>query len=358
MDDDDRILSGMHDPEWAKRVADIEKEFRKAERRKRAPKSATAPTRRPRRFRTAYIWAVIVIGVIAFAAIVKPWGVQGGGVPVANQPDPILTRADGAIDSGSATTVASVASAAVASASVGTSAPSTTDSTISPHQGPFAASPAALWPTADKGVIMPPAKAVGPYSAAEVKHSLDVAHQYLLTARTDPRVLTEHRTKLLSAMIVPDELTTTVPTTGRDSILHPTLLAPGFTLAAPVRVNGTVNAKYSTTDPSLEVTTNLVWAYALVPEADTVDPADNIVVLHEQMTMYLYPSDPTWKNKVWMEHDRAFDSNIDCGYVADGLIGLPRVDDPSRAPQPSGVIPTGNQPFDPKTPLDIGSSCL
>ncbi|SDP06677.1 hypothetical protein SAMN04515671_2858 [Nakamurella panacisegetis] len=336
VDEDDRILSELHDPEWAKRVAAIEKEFRKAE-RKRSPAPLARPTRTPRRFRAAYIWTVVVIGVLAYAAIAKPWGVQGR-IPVANQPDPIVTVDQAAPTTSSPTTAAQTAV----------------------DEDPFAGSPAALWPTADKGVIMPTATAVGPLSAAQVRHSLDVAHRYLLTARTDPRVLTAHQTGLLRSMIVPAELATSAPVTGPNSVLRPTLLAPGFKLAAPIRVNGTVAAKYasSSTRRVLVVTTNLVWAYALVPQADSLTTGDDIVVLHEKMTLDLYPSDPTWKDKVWITDADWYTANIDCAYVKQGLLALPRIDDPSRAPRPSGVVPTGSQVFDPKTPLDMGGSCL
>ena len=76
MDDDDRILAEMNDPEWAARVADIEKEFARVDRRRRGPKSLNAPARRPRHIRAVYIWAAIVVAVIAYAAIAQPWGVQ------------------------------------------------------------------------------------------------------------------------------------------------------------------------------------------------------------------------------------------------------------------------------------------
>lgn len=85
---------------------------------------------------------------------------------------------------------------------------------------------------------------------------------------------------------------------------------------------------------------------------------DDIVVLHEKMTLDLYPSDPTWKDKVWITDADWYTANIDCAYVKQGLLALPRIDDPSRAPRPSGVVPTGSQVFDPKTPLDMGGSCL
>ena len=91
MDDDDRILSELNDPEWSQRVADIEREFQRADRRRRPAKALTGPARPRRRFRAGYIWLLIVIAVIAFAAIAKPWGVEQG--PVYIQPDVHLTQA-------------------------------------------------------------------------------------------------------------------------------------------------------------------------------------------------------------------------------------------------------------------------
>ena len=284
------------------------------------------------RFRTAYIWTAIVGVAIAYAAIVKPWGTDT--VPVANAPSPIATDA-------------------------GTADPSTTAG--SPHD-PFFGSPAEDWPAADQGVIMPAATKAGSYSAIQVKAALDLAHQYILLTRADPRVLVDHQIQLLTALVDPEELRRPgLKITGSDSILRPTLLAPGNSLAAPIRVNGTVSAVYhvdSNGTPELQVSTNLVWAYALTSRDRVTTGNSTIAVRHDQMTLDLYPSNPSLRNKVFIEQINGYQSNIDCGYADQGMLGLPRIDDPSRAPIPSGTMPTGNQDYQPQTPMNLGSNCI
>jgi len=336
--DDDPIMPEIHDPEWAKRMAAIEADFRKADRRRVSSKALAQPPRRPRRFRGANLWVGIIVVAIAYAAIAKPWGTEQ--VPVANAPLPIATQTD-------------IGVASTPSAEATWSGASTTD--------PFAGGPAQSWPTADKGVIMPTATRIGPYTAAQVTTALNLARRYILMTRTDPRVLVAHQVQLLTAMVVPAELTGgRIRATGKDSIVNPTLLAPGNELSAPIRVNGTVNAAYhpdGAGNPMLQVTTNLVWAYPIVLHPGFAASGGTVAVIHDRMTLDLYPSDRALRSKVFVEGIRRYESNIDCEYADQGLLGLPRIDDPSRMPMPSGTMPTGNQAYNPDTPLDLGRNC-
>lgn len=344
--DEDQGMPGIHDPEWAKRVAAIEKEFLKAERRRGGGRGRTdvlAKRGRPaRRFRTAYIWAIIAFSAVAYAAIAHPWGIEP--VPLANAPRPIVAQnADGI------------------------PAPSSTGGVSRPPDAPsggadpFAGSPARGWPTADQGVIMPTATKVGPYSSTQVSAALDLAHRYILLTRADPRVLVDHQLQLLTAMVDPEEVSRSgFQTTGPHSALQPTLLAPGSALSASIRVNGTVNAAYrpdAAGRPMLQVTTNLVWAYPLADRPGVITDGGTIAVRHDQMTLDLFPSDPRLRTRLFVESIRGYQFNMDCAYADQGLLGLPRIDDPSRLPAPSGAMPTGNQAYDPHTAIDVGRSC-
>ncbi|MET3804153.1 hypothetical protein ABIB25_001139 [Nakamurella sp. UYEF19] len=335
--DDDPSMPVIDDPDWARRVAAIEKEFRQAERRRRVSRRAPRAPRR-RQFRAVHLWIGIAVVIVAYAVIVKPWGTDGPG-----NNDPSLGLADANVSSPSTGQVPSAGGQ-----------PTTAD--------PFAGTPAQTWLSADRGVIMPPAAKSGPFSKVQVAPALDLAHRYILLTRADPRVVINHQVTLLTALVVPEELRRPgLKITGADSILRPTLLAPGNRLAAPIRVNGTVTYTYqhdAAGHPILQVTTNLVWAYPLVPYAGVPTPGDTISLRHDHMTLNLYPTDTKLRDKVFIEDIEGFQSNLDCEYADQGLMGLPRVDDPSRAPVPSATLPTDDRAYDPRTPVDGSGNCL
>lgn len=342
---DEYGMPPLDDPAWAKRLAKIEKEFRKAERRRPQDKPRRGSLRVPRRFRTAYAWVIIMVAALAFAVVVHPWRTATEQVPVANTPQPISTQTGPNLPK---TLTPQLTTGAPGIPNVG-------------GGDPFSGSPAQAWPSADTGVIMPPATTAGPYTAAQVSAALGLAHRYILLTRADTRVVVGHQVQLLTALMSPEQLTGAgIKTTGPDSILQPTLLAPGNKLSAPIRVNGTVHAAYHPDDvgnPMLQVTTNLVWAYPLTPQPGVTALTGTIALRHDQMTLDLYPAEPRLKGKVFVEQIQGYQSNIDCEYADEGLLGLPRINDPSRLIAPSGTMPTGNQAYDPSAPINTGTSC-
>ena len=351
MDDDERLLSGAHDPAWAKRVAKMEKQFARADRRGRSGKK-TRPARRRGRYGILIVVAVVALAAAGYAAIYHRRSTSvasSSTVPVMNSPAPIDT------DPSAAT------SGAAAGGSAATAATPETVAAGAPGD-PFAGSPAAGWPEATRGVIMPAPKPVGVFTAAQMRTALALVHQFILTARTDPNVLIKHDLTSLDAMVVTQELTVPHFQDGsRQSVFFPSRLAPGFVLAAPIRVNGPVTVTYipkgSLGDTYLEVRANLVWAYALTPHTDTVTPNSSLVVFHENLL--IDTPHPNQKDEgIFVAKDSFYISNMDCGYIAQGLLGLPRVNDPSVRPTPSGTILTGAQPYDPRTDIKAGGrSC-
>lgn len=222
---------------------------------------------------------------------------------------------------------------------------------------PFAQSPAARWPTAAVGVVMPPAKPIGQLSRTQVQAALTLAHKFIETARSDPAVLARRDLTGLESMVVKRELAAAhFDDGGSQSILLPSRLAPGFVLAAPIRVNGSVTVTYVPRGPLgskyLAIEANLVWAYALTPHSDSIEPNSTLVLLHDRLRLGSAPSDAGQRLIVEGESYAAY--NIDCGYLAQGWLGLPRTDDPSRQLIPTGAPLTGTQAYDPRTDLNAG----
>ena len=346
MDDNDPLLSGEHDPEWARRMAAMEKEFARADRRARKPKKVK-PARAGRRSRpTVLIVSAVVALMVAGAAVYQHFHhSSSAAVPVMNSPAPVTTEKGGP------------------SARPPTAPPITTAPVTKGADDPFAGSPAAAWPTAEHGLLMPAAASTGVFTATEMAAALALIQRFILTARTDPVVLTQHDLTGLDRMVAEAELTQPHFQDGsRQSIFFPSRLAPGFALSAPVRVNGPVAVTYVPTgrlgSKYLSAEANLVWVYPLVPQGDTVPARTYLVVLHEDLVLATPHLDPTNKGKIYVQSDEYAAGNMDCGYLEQGELALPRIDDPATRPVPSGTVPTGTQVFDPKFDITtVGSTC-
>ncbi|MET3805492.1 hypothetical protein ABIB25_002496 [Nakamurella sp. UYEF19] len=352
--DEDQYLLGPPDPAWAKRMAKIEKKFVRAEQRQ-AGYVGAPPSRRG--VRAAYVSGAVILVLLVYAAVVRPFGDRpavAGSTVVGINGGPnamggIGSNGPKATSTGSRVPVSGLTSAGEAAPGVG-------------GDDPFSGTPAESWHTAELGVAMPAASAVGSYSAAQVRDGLDLAHRYIVAARTDRSVLVDHRLQTLENLLDPRQVAEeSSVATGPNSYLSPTLLAPGFALAAPARVTGAVTVAQvepTATVPArhLAVQANLVWAYPLVPHSDTLRGTGNLTVLHEHLTLAVFPA-AQGSATLRVEREDRYESNVDCAYLAQGLIGLPRINDPSASPTTSGTVPTGTQVYDPRTPLTDGRTC-
>jgi hypothetical protein len=295
VDDEGRRLAGLSDDEWAKHVRKLEREI----------KRDSQPPSSPRRGKL-----LVAVAIFVVAAAVTGVGLlrhhNASPRPAAQTPGPSGSKSPG---------------------------------------GPFDGTPAKSWPSANVGLVMPAAAPAGPYSAAVVKGALTRARSYLLTARTAPAVLVRHDLNALASLADP---------TASRSRLYQTFLAPGNTLAAPVRVSGPVTYAFvsGTTDDAehLAVTGNLVWAYALNATYPVEQPYP-ILVRHEHITLsfYLDAGMDGPQAAVHPAQETSTTYNMDCAYANAELLGLPRVDDPNRVPE-AGDSTKGA--FNPNQPVD------
>ena len=233
--------------------------------------------------------------------------------------------------------VSVVAGAAVIVAAIGvylgtrsSASPSSSPSTahLAGHV-PFTGTPADKWKDASVGLTMPAAVQEGPYPAAEVARALARTRAYLLAAHTSTAVLESHDLTSLRQFV-------TTGTTPTPQHLYAVELAPGNTLAAAPRLTGTVQVAFvpraGTTAEHLEVTTNLLWAYALTATYPVYFASDGVVTLHEDMKLDLYLDGPTngAQPRITTTRDESLLVNGDCAYFDADLVALPRVHDPKR----------------------------
>jgi len=312
VDDEGRRLAEMSDDEWAKHMKRLERQVKRAKppsspRRGSSPRRASSPERGSSPGR-----GKLLLGVGIFVVAAAATGIS------------LLRHDDGSTPSAAETPGPSRAA------------------TVSEA---FGDTPARSWHSAKVGLVMPPATQAGPYSAAMVKGALARARAYLLTARTAPAVLVRHDLTALAALADPK---------ASRSRLYQTFLAPGNTLAAPVRVSGPVTYTFTsgTTGDAehLAVTGNLVWAYAL-NATYPVEPPYRILVWHEHITLdfYLDAGMDGPQAAVHPVKEVLTTYNMDCGYANADLLGLPRVDDPDRVPE-AGDSTKGA--FNPSQPVD------
>ena len=306
MDDEGRRLAEMSDDEWAKRMKRLERQLKRA-------KPPSSPGRRssPERGSSPGRGKVLLgVGIFVVAAAVTGVG--------------LVRHHDGSTRNAAET-------------------PGPSQSTGA--SGPFDGTPARSWHNATVGLVMPPAGQAGPYSAATVKGALARARAYLLTARTAPAVLVRHDLNALAALATSAVSRTT---------LYPTLLAPGNTLAAPVRVSGSVTDSFEAATEEfsehLSVTGNLIWAYAL-RATYAVEQPQPLLIRHEHIKLdfYLDADMDGPQAAVYPVSDVETVYSMDCGYANDRLLGLPRVNDPDREPAAGGSTKGA---FDPEQPVD------
>ena len=327
MDDDGAFLASLSDEDWAKRARRVEKEFRRDQRK-----------RRRRR------------GIGRIAAILVPTLVLGTlGIGLL-----YMLAQQGASDRDSRGEQVPVLSSL---APTRTSAPPAAPAAPAAPPDPFATTPAATWPNADVGVVMPVASPLGPLSQEQVQTYLDRAYRYLLAAKTDSAVLVNHDVSGIVAMVdaYQQKLVGADGRTMDGQYFGATLLADGTQLIAPTRVNGLVTVQWveQTEDQAgyLLVHSNLVWAYALsAPEG--YRGTYRVSTLHETRDLEFFQGS-RFDGGIWVSTWDWFGHNIDCAFSDDGLLRLPRPSAEINRVSPTAATNSLADMYDPRT--DLGS---
>jgi hypothetical protein len=228
-----------------------------------------------------------------------------------------------------------------------------TSSTAAPAD-PFADTPAESWPSGAAGLAVPAAAAAGPWPAKDVADVLTRAKAALVGARLDPAVLQRGQPTAYLAQLAPSTrpLVTKAIASGEPAIGYVTRLATGYSLAAPVRVRGTITVSVGGSQ-QLVVTADVVWAYPLVgPVAGGVTGAGAwVVVLRTSETYEWYSPAKFGAADRGLRPGAAVTAygNMDCAQVKKGLIGLPTTNQ-------GGVSPDAL--FDPATrPDSLPTTC-
>ncbi|MGR6317914.1 hypothetical protein Q2K19_03295 [Micromonospora soli] len=226
-----------------------------------------------------------------------------------------------------------------------------------PAAGPFDGTPAAAFPEAPTGIVLPTAKRTGPFTEKQVAAGLAKVRTALLMGRLDRRFMTAETPDRFLRLFAPDARANM-----RDdfasgaAVSYATRLAPGARITDhQPRVKGRVSYR-STRDRDgirvIEVTTNFVWVYAF--RSPTPDPSDGVVLVHDTVVWHVpHPADVrTSSNGLWIDTADSYGSNIECATFDKGLVDI-------AAPQYGGPLATEDPDamFDPERSLDIAESC-
>ncbi|WP_028934085.1 hypothetical protein [Pseudonocardia spinosispora] len=219
---------------------------------------------------------------------------------------------------------------------------------------PFQTTPAANFPTAPDGLVLPEATAVEGMTAAQVDGALRQVKSALEASYLDDRLLVGHDPATLLSLLAPDSAGT-VRSMLADGDYGTTMirLAPGTVLAGPPRVNGRLS--YARVDwnglPALDVTSNYVWAYAF-------DQPSGVVVLHSE-THWMFPLAknlrPTSRG-MYLGASTGYWHGMDCTASTRGLTAPAPPHARNTAPDFRDPDPTDAY-FDPHRSVQVDSAC-
>lgn len=207
-------------------------------------------------------------------------------------------------------------------------APKPTVSVSPKSTDPFEGTPAETYPVGAAGIVVPPAKRVGAWSPAQVRDVMNRTKQTLIEARLNPLMVQQGN---------PQKYLSTISVSARNPVLNSlktgealgyvTQLASDHTLAAPIRVKGTMTV---TQGPKKELVVNAdyLWIYPLdggVP-VESEGPGSKLVVLHTIETYQWFAPRNVAKKDTGLRPGagKLYTFNMDCDLAKSGKLGLQR----------------------------------
>ncbi|MFG1888406.1 hypothetical protein ACGFIR_11125 [Micromonospora sp. NPDC049051] len=222
----------------------------------------------------------------------------------------------------------------------------------------FAGTPAASFPVGKESIVLPPATAAGPFSAAQVRAALDLVGRALVESRLELRMMVGDTGKFL-ALLAPDARAQVQPWLNEGRLL--TFATRTGSQVQPVddaRARGRIS--YRATEANgirlLEVTTEFVWAYPF----DVVRRAPagaGVAVIRDRVVWHVpYAADVVASSRgLWLDSAKMITWNVDCAKHADGWLDVIR-----WMPEQHGERPPGGDPgaiFDLDAPRPVTRRC-
>ncbi|MER7267691.1 hypothetical protein ABT344_05215 [Micromonospora carbonacea] len=225
----------------------------------------------------------------------------------------------------------------------------------------FAGTPAAGFAVGERGIALPPARATGPFSEAQVRTALDTTRRALVESRLADTMLRGNPDRFLG-VLAKDSRKNLEPFLDDGRQRHfVTWLVNDFRLVDEIRVAGKVTYTATEDDSGvrvLAVTTRFSWVYAFERLAGEAPPEANLVVVRDTLTWHFpHPDDvaPTARG-LWLASAEAFYWNAMC----DELSRRGRLDvDPGQYPSQgwrANRLPLA-EVFDPERAARVPGTC-
>jgi hypothetical protein len=226
---------------------------------------------------------------------------------------------------------------------------------------PYESTPAADWADGADGIAAPPARAIGTFTAEQVKTATEQVRDVLVASRLDRRMLIDHDPAGFLAKLAPDARRQLAPlfAAGREPEVQSlvSMVAKGNQLL-PVepKVDGEM-AVTAGNGGELVVRTNYVFVYAFRPDGPTrlVDAMNTLVVVRADVAYVLRAGD-RWtpgSQGLWYGTATGYAYSIGCEAYRRGYL----------APASAERAVTANQSrdpsmyFDPTSALPATSGC-
>ncbi|MBM0259131.1 hypothetical protein [Micromonospora sp. 4G55] len=234
--------------------------------------------------------------------------------------------------------------------------------TIGEPQDHFADTPAADFPVGAEGIVLPPALATGPFSAGQVRSTLDGVRRALIEARLETAMLVGDNEPFL-ALLAKDARAGLLPQFADSTFLNYATRVDSRTDWEPdVRVSGTISYR-ATKDADgiriLEVTARFAWVYAFdMYLGKAVPPGAHLVVIRDTQVWALpHPDDVRASARgLWLDSAEATTWNADCSKTKNGFIALDPWF-PGKGRRGSDPSPGLAEVFDPERPSRATESC-
>jgi HAMP domain-containing protein len=162
-----------------------------------------------------------------------------------------------------------------------------------PPVDPFSGTPAEHWANGPAGIVIPAARAHGPYAAAQVRSAYETTRELLIAGNLDWPTLRGGAPKAFEKLLIKSELkaflaglhSTKVDKNGEEENTRGwiTTFAPGSAkfVTTVVKVHGTMKASviHQSGTPVLRITVDYIFVYVVEPPGD---PADWMRVVQQQ----------------------------------------------------------------------------
>ncbi|TDC49590.1 hypothetical protein E1258_27060 [Micromonospora sp. KC207] len=225
----------------------------------------------------------------------------------------------------------------------------------------FAGTPAAGFAVGERGIALPPARATGPFSEAQVRAALDTTRRALVESRLADTMLRGDPGPFL-AVLAEDARTDLTPLLSDSRRrLFTTQFAREYRRVDEIRVSGKVSYQATEDDSRvrvLAVTTRFSWVYAFERLAGEAPPEANLVVVRDTLVwQFPHPDDVVpGARGLWLASAEALHWNAMC----DELGQTGRLDvEPGRYRSrggPAGRVPL-TEVFDPERAARVPGTC-